>query len=125
MEEFTRIQRDFVRDKQGVRALVGLIRDLSGRLPLLDPQDPVLRKGQDATERAIVELGVQMARLRRAEPPEAWQRFHHTLLESLRLQLEGYQEMTRVIQDWKPDHLVAGEALVRRGMSLLEAGVPE
>lgn len=122
-EEFARIQRDFVRDKEGVRAVAGLFREF-GHAHSSPPDDPLLEKGKEATERAIVELGVELEKLRDIGVPPAWAIFHGRLLESLRLQLEGYHVMARVFGDWKQEHLTAGQELVRRGMALLEAGTP-
>lgn len=123
-EEFGRVQREFIRSKSGVRALVGLIRDISGGLPQLGPDDPVLHKAREATEKALVELGVQTQRLERAEPPELWRPFHERLLESLRLQLDGYHEMSMALREYRIDFLQRGQARVLEGMSLLEAGQP-
>lgn len=121
-EEFGRIQRDFVLERDGVRAVVRFIEEFSGSRPSFTPGDPVIDKGKAAAERAIIDLGVQYQRLCEADPPPEWEPFHRTLVRSIRLQLEGYQEMARVFEDSDLEHLRRGNALVREGMGLLEAG---
>lgn len=122
-EQFARIQLEFVRHKEGVRALANLFREFGGGTGL-PTGDPLLEKGREATERAIVGLGLEFESLRQEKVPPVWQLFHGRLLESLRLQLEGYEVMARVFQDWDQEHLRRGQELVRRGMALLEAGQP-
>lgn len=121
-EEFGRIQRDFVLQKHGVQAVIRFIEDFSGSRPVFQAEDPVMRKGRGAAERAIEELEREFQGLHHADPPAAWKLFHTTLLESVRLQLEGYREMVKVFQDSDLEHLKRGKRLISEGMGLLEAG---
>lgn len=121
-EEFGRIQRDFVLQRHGVQAVIRFIEDFSGSRPAFNRDDPVLVKGRTAAERAIEDLSREFQDLHHAEPPAAWRLFHGTLLESVRLQLEGYREMIRVFDDADVAHLRKGKAMVDQGMGLLEAG---
>ena len=122
IEHFGTIQRNFVLDKSGIRAIVKFIEDFAGAPPSFSLDDPVILKGKQAAGRVIEELGVQHAELQRLAPPERWQRFHASLVSSIELQLRGYKEMTRVFEDSDVNHLTKGQELVNQGMSLLEGG---
>lgn len=121
-EEFGRIQRDFVLQKHGVQAVIRFIEDFSGTRPAFKPDDPVMVKGRGAAERAIEDLKREFQDLHHAEPPPQWKLFHATLLESVRLQLEGYREMVKVFDDSDVEHLRRGKIMIEKGMGLLEAG---
>lgn len=122
IEHFGTIQRNFVLDKSGIRAIVKFIEDFAGAPPTFSLDDPVILKGKQAATRVINELGTQYAELERIEPPERWQRFHESLLSSIQLQLQGYKEMTQVFEDSDISHLSSGQELVNRGMGILEGG---
>ncbi|HXE72329.1 MAG TPA: hypothetical protein VNO81_06680 [Candidatus Nitrosotenuis sp.] len=122
IEDFGRIQRDFVLDKNGIRAIVRFIEDFSGSPPRFALDDPVVVKGRKAAERVIAELERELASLQEVRPPAEWEQFHQSLVRSLELQLQGYREMSRVFQDSDTAHLRAGRELVDRGMGLLQSG---
>lgn len=122
IEHFGTIQRNFVLDKSGIRAIVKFIEDFAGGPPTFSLDDPVILKGKQAASRVIEELGVQHDELQRLHPPERWQRFHASLVSSIELQLRGYKEMTRVFEDSDVSHLTRGQELVNQGMSILEGG---
>ncbi|NDD27066.1 MAG: hypothetical protein EB084_02220 [Proteobacteria bacterium] len=122
IERFGTIQRNFVLDKSGIRAIVKFIGDFAGAPPTFSLDDPVILKGKQAAMRVVEELGVQLDDLQQLSPPERWMRFHASLVSSIELQLKGYQEMTRVFEDSDVAHLSQGQALVNEGMSILEGG---
>lgn len=122
IEHFGTIQRNFVLDKSGIRAIVKFIEDFAGAPPTFSLDDPVILKGKQAASRVIEELGKQHADLQQLAPPERWVRFHASLVSSIELQLRGYKEMTRVFEDSDVSHLTQGQELVNQGMSILEGG---
>lgn len=122
IEHFGTIQRNFVLDKSGIRAIVKFIEDFAGSPPTFSLDDPVILKGKQAATRVIEELGVQNEDLQRIHPPERWVKFHESLVSSIKLQLQGYKEMTRVFEDSDISHLSNGQELVNRGMGILEGG---
>jgi len=122
IEQFGTIQRNFVLDRQGIRAIVRFIQDLEGKHPVFALDDPVLQKGKGAAERVIQELAHQLKTLEALTPPQIWARFHSAFLDSIRLQLEGYREMMKVFNDNRIEHIAKGQEKVDRGMSILSAG---
>jgi hypothetical protein len=122
IENFGNIQRNFVLDKTGIRAIIKFIEDLEGRRPFFELDDPVVQKGKVAAKRVIDELSVQLESLIKMEPPKPWEQFHGTLVESIKLQLEGYKEMSLVFEDSNMSHILEGQELVNRGMNILEGG---
>lgn len=116
------IQRKFVLDKTGIRAIIRFIEDLEGRRPFFELDDPVVRKGKMAVKRVIDELSRQMEILEDLKPPQPWKEFHRTLVQSIKLQLEGYQEMSMVFEDSNMDHIADGQEMVGQGMKILEGG---
>lgn len=122
IEHFGTIQRNFVLDKSGIRAIVKFIEDFAGAPPSFSLDDPVILKGKQAATRVIEELGEQYEELMRIKAPERWLKFHESLLSSIKLQLQGYKEMTRVFEDSDISHLSNGQELVNQGMGILEGG---
>ncbi|MEW6278820.1 MAG: hypothetical protein AB1758_09375 [Candidatus Eremiobacterota bacterium] len=122
IEDFGRIQREFVLSKNGIRAVVRLIEEMSGTPPVFDLSDPVVQKGRKATFQVISELDRLGRVLASVRPPAAWERFHRTLLESLGLQLDGYREMVLVFEDRSREHLRRGQRMVDQGLGRLAAG---
>jgi len=122
IEQFGTIQRNFVLDKSGIRAIVKFIEDFAGAPPTFSLDDPVILKGKQAAFKVIEELGKQLGDLERIQAPGVWARFHESLVSSIRLQLQGYKEMTRVFEDSDINHLSHGQELVNQGMAILEGG---
>jgi hypothetical protein len=122
IEQFGTIQRNFVLDKNGIRAIVKFIEDFAGAPPSFSLDDPVILKGRQAAFKVIEELTRQLEDLQRIESPEIWAKFHQSLITSITLQLEGYKEMTKVFEDSDTRHLSNGQELVKRGMGILEGG---
>ena len=124
IELFGSIQHEFVYQKTGVVALVKLIRSMGGSPSELSLRDPVMQKGKSAALKVIGELECQLGELREIEPPAVWSNFHSMLLSSLELQLEGYREMLKVFEDSEIRHIGRGKDIVKKGMSILEGGIP-
>lgn len=122
IENFGTIQRNFVLDKSGIRAIIKFIEDLEGRRPFFDLDDPVVQKGKAAANRVIEALSGQLQILEDLQAPPMWKKFHDSLVESIRTQLEGYREMSLVFEDSDMDHVTDGQEMVNRGMKLLEGG---
>ena len=122
IDHFGTIQRNFVLDKSGIKAIVKFIQDFAGAPPSFSLDDPVILKGKQAAFKVIDELGKQLSDLRTVKPPDVWEKFHESLLSSIQLQLEGYQEMVRVFEDSDVHHLSEGQDLVNKGMGILEGG---
>jgi hypothetical protein len=122
IENFGTIQRNFVLDKTGIRAIIKFIEDLEGRRPFFELDDPVVQKGKTAAKKVIDELTVQLDLLKEMEPPQPWTQFHQTLIESIKFQLEGYKEMSQVFEDSNMNHILEGQEMVNRGMKILEGG---
>lgn len=121
IESFGTIQRNFVLDKTGVRAVINFIEQFEGHRPLFDMDDPVVIKGRLAAQKVVEELTKQLKFLEKLEYPADWEQFHKTLLESIQLQLEGYREMTKVFEDCNLEHVEKGRDLVNSGMNLLQS----
>lgn len=122
IEKFAVIQRKFVQDKQGVQAIIRFIEDFSGAPQSFSLDDPVIQKGRSAAQRVAAEMEEQLKELQKLRPPEVWTKFHETLTQSIKLQLDGYKEMSKVFESRNVIHIAAGQKLVNEGMSLLEAG---
>ncbi len=122
IENFGTIQRQFVLDKSGIRAIIKFIEDLEGHRPFFELDDPVVQKGKTAAERVIESLEEQMKTLEALSPPPSWKKFHESFLESIKLQLKGYKEMALVFEDSNVDHIIKGQELIDKGMELLEGG---
>ena len=122
IEQLGSIQRTFVLDKNGIRAIVRLIEEMGGAPPVFSLDDPVILKGRAAALRVVEELAAQLATLEAIDAPDIWAHFHQSLVTSIGLQLQGYRAMTRVFDDSNPRHLAEGQELVTRGMAMLEAG---
>lgn len=123
IEQFGVIQRQFIMDRKGIHAIVKFIEDFSGQPQSFSLDDPVIQKGKATTHRVIKEMEDQLSQLEALNPPELWQTFHQTLLKSIKLQLEGYKEMSKVFENRNTIHIAAGQKLVNEGMGLLEAGI--
>lgn len=122
IESLGTIQRNFVLDKTGIRAIIKFIEDLEGRRPFFDLDDPVVQKGKTAAGRVIGELEKQLERLGKISPPASWKEFHRSLVESISLQLEGYKEMFLIFEDSSIEHVTEGQNMVSQGMKILEGG---
>jgi hypothetical protein len=84
--------------------------------------DPVVQKGKTAARRVIDELTEQLKFLEAVEAPALWGQFHHSLIESIRYQVQGYKEMAMVFEDSNMNHIIEGQEMVDRGMKILEGG---
>ncbi|MHB2015582.1 MAG: hypothetical protein ACYCW6_01410 [Candidatus Xenobia bacterium] len=122
IDHFGTIQRNFVLDKSGIKAIVKFIQDFAGQPPSFSLDDPVVLKGKQAAFRVIDELEKQLSELQGLKPPDVWDKFHESLLSSIQLQLQGYKEMVRVFDDSDINHLQHGQELVNKGMGILEGG---
>ncbi|MCL5773517.1 MAG: hypothetical protein M1536_03980 [Firmicutes bacterium] len=125
IEEFGTIQRNFVLDKNGVRAIVKFVQELEGKTPVFALDDPVVQKGKQVATKVIEGLARQLEVLEKIKPPDVWTKFHESLISSLKLQLQGYREMAKVFDDHNPAHINKGQDFVSKGMGLLEAGNKE
>ena len=121
IERFGEIQRKFVFDKDGIKAIVKLIEDLEGKRPVFTLNDPLIAKGKKAALNMITELNKQLEALEKIKPPADWKKFHRSLVASLSLQLEGYQEMMLVFNDNNFEHINLGQLKVNQGMKILSA----
>jgi len=122
IEHFGTIQRNFVLDKTGVRAIIVFIEQFEGRRPYFELNDPVVEKGKAAAYRVIKELSGQLDFLMKLECPDNWKKFHGKLVESLEIQLEGYKEMVKVFEDSRLEHIESGHNLVNKGVGILQCG---
>jgi len=122
IERFGTIQRNFILDKTGIRAIIKFIEDLEGRPPFFELDDPVVQKGKAAADKVIRELSTQLSALEALEAPKRWKEFHSSIVNSIRLQLEGYREMALVFEDSNMDHISYGQQMVNSGMKILEGG---
>lgn len=125
IERFGTIQRNFVLDKTGVRAIINFIEQFEGHRPFFELDDPVVEKGRAAAFKVMEELSRQLEYLKNMEYPPVWEKFHKTLVDSIRIQLEGYREMTKVFEDCNLKHVEEGRDLVNQGMNLLQGGKKE
>lgn len=122
IESFGTIQRNFVLDKTGIRAIIKFIEDFEGRRPFFELDDPVVQKGRLAARRVIEELATQLDCLKHLSPPPLWGQFHDSLIESIALQIDGYREMYLVFEDSDMEHIIRGQEKVSKGMQILEGG---
>jgi len=122
IEQFGAIQRDFVLDRSGIHAIIEFIENFSGSTPEFSLDDPVLLKGKQAANKVIDKLSQQLVELEDLNPPEIWQQFHRSLVSSIKLQLQGYKEMTRIFTDKDISHIHNGREMVDQGMKILEGG---
>ena len=121
IEQFGIIQKKFVLDKEGVKAIVKFIETLEGKPPTFSLDDPVMVKGKKSAFYVIEELQKQLKALKEITPPEKWELFHRTLTASISLQLEGYREMAKVFSDNDPQHIFKGQEKVNEGMEMISA----
>lgn len=123
IESFGVIQREFVLHKNGITAVIELIKNFSvdknARIPL---DDPIIQQGKIVVDKVIKELKNTYSQLERAFPPGEWRRFHNTLINSLVLQVKGYEIMFKTFNDYKISHILEGKELVDRGITLLAGG---
>ncbi|MCE1245732.1 MAG: hypothetical protein LWY06_03715 [Firmicutes bacterium] len=119
------VQRKFVLDKSGVRAIINFIEQIEGIRPFFELDDPVLQKGKAAALNVTKELSRQLEEISQLTPPPAWENFHATLLESIGMQLKGYGEMVKVFEDSDLKHIEDGQKLVDMGMKILQGGKKE
>ncbi|HEY4003042.1 MAG TPA: hypothetical protein VGO93_29505 [Candidatus Xenobia bacterium] len=122
LDHFGTIQRNLVRDKNGIGAIVKFIQDFAGTAPAFSLDDPVILKGKQAAFKVIDELEKQLLDLQNVKPPDIWEKFHQSLLSSIQLQLDGYKEMVRVFEDSDIAHLSEGQDMVNKGFGILEGG---
>ncbi|MFP4496903.1 MAG: hypothetical protein ACLFQV_01730 [Vulcanimicrobiota bacterium] len=122
VENFGEIQRNFVLDKTGIKAIIKFVEDLEGRRPFFDLDDPVVQKGKKASEKVIEQLTQELNSLEKIKAPEKWKDFHSRLIHSLETQLQGYREMTLVFEDSDLIHIEEGQLIVNNGMKMLEGG---
>lgn len=125
IESFGSIQREFVLDKRGVHALVRLVEELGGHAEGLELNDPVILKGKKSVEKVITSLESQVNSLVELDPPERWETFHNTLKSSLEIQVKGYKEMFKVFRDSDVRHIIKGQKIVDRGITLLSGGIKQ
>lgn len=122
IERFGTIQRNFVLDKTGVRAIINFIEQFEGKRPFFELDDPVVLKGKAAAYKVIEELSKQVDYLKQLEYPSVWESFHKVLVESIEEQLNGYNEMIKVFEDSKLKHIETGHKMVSKGMNILQGG---
>lgn len=122
IERFGTIQRNFVLDKTGVRAIINFIEQFEGKHPFFELDDPVVQKGKAAAFKVIEELGKQVNYLKQLESPSNWESFHKVLVKSIEEQLNGYNEMIKVFEDSKLEHIEIGHKMVNKGMNILQGG---
>lgn len=125
IEQFGTIQRNFVLDKAGIRAIINFIEQFQGRRPFFELDDPVVQKGKSAAYKVIDELSKQLKSLDSMEYPTDWSQFHNSLVRSIRIQLDGYREMVKVFEDSNLIHISEGQEIVNRGMDILRSGKKE
>jgi hypothetical protein len=73
----------------------------------------------------IKDLSCQLEELEKQEAPPVWEKFHSTLVESIRLQIKGYKEMVKVFDDSELSHIEEGQKQVNSGMEILQGGKKE
>jgi len=121
IENFGKIQKTLVLDKEGIKAITRLVEEWEGKPHTFSLDDPVTLKGRQAAEKVLGELEKQSVELSRITPPERWSTFHQKLSDSISLQIEGYREMLQVFKDREPRHLLSGQEKINQGMGLLSA----
>jgi len=125
IEQFGTIQRNFVLDKAGIRAIINFIEQFQGRRPFFELSDPVVQKGKVAANKVIKELSKQLKSLDSLKCPDNWSQFHNSLVKSISIQLDGYREMVKVFEDSNLLHISEGQEIVNRGMDILRSGKKE
>ncbi|MDQ7823039.1 MAG: hypothetical protein RDV48_09620 [Candidatus Eremiobacteraeota bacterium] len=122
IERFGSIQNQFVQEKNGVVSLVKFIENIEGSQPSLSLKDPVMQKGKSAASVMVQALEQELGALEAISPPEVWAKFHENMVTSIKLQVEGYQEMMKVFEDNDIKHIGRGKDIVSKGMNILEGG---
>jgi hypothetical protein len=122
MVNLSTIQRKFVTDKTGIRAIIKFIEDFEGRRPFFELDDPVVKKGKILANSVVEEMAIQLNTLSNLRAPGKWQKFHKMMTDSIRTQIDGYKEMIQVFEDSEMDHIIKGKDKVNEGMQLLEMG---
>ncbi|MFH1454263.1 MAG: hypothetical protein ABIH00_09865 [Armatimonadota bacterium] len=121
---FGEIQKRFNAGRDGIKAIVSFIGEMSRKkTPAFALDDPILVRGSELMKEVIDSLDEQLKAAKKVSAPTEFSKFHKDLLESLKLQVSGYKEMTDMFADYKVTHALKGKDKVTKGVELIEKAV--
>ena len=115
------MQKEVIYSHKGLQAVMNLFREFSQEPVRRDPRDPVYQQAKGILENLVNSIRELYETLVSVSPPRSWQLFHEVFSKSLKLQLEGYEEMLMAFEDGNVEHIRLGSYKVDQGLKLLEA----
>jgi len=121
IENIEKIQQDLIIEQKMMKNLISLLNQYSTKSEkIIDLDDPVIKKAKELLSNLINALQKEYYKMDLLQPDEKWAQFHEKFKQSLKTQIEGYQEILMVFTDGNITHIKIGSKKVEQGLKIID-----
>jgi len=121
IENIEKIHEELIIEQKMMKNLISLLNHYSSKNEkVVDLEDPVVKKAKELLIKLINSLQREYYKIDLLEPDESWKQFHEKFKQSLKYQIEGYQEILMVFTDGNITHIKVGSKKVEQALRIID-----
>jgi hypothetical protein len=123
LENIEKIQQRLLANKKDIENIISLLKEFSSNPISNNLDDPIIQRAKKTLNELINDLQNEYYKLESLTPPKDWEKFHYVFLNSLKQQIEGYEEIFLVFIDGNVTHINIGNLKIKNALDILHENV--
>jgi hypothetical protein len=123
LENIEKIQQKLLANKKDIENIISLLKEFSSNPISNNLDDPIIQRAKKTLNELINDLQNEYYKLESLTPPKDWEKFHYVFLNSLKQQIEGYEEIFLVFIDGNVTHINIGNLKIKNALDILHENV--
>jgi hypothetical protein len=123
LENIEKIQQKLLANKKDIENIISLLKEFSSNPIDNNLDDPIIQRAKKTLNELINDLQNEYYKLESLTPPKDWEKFHYVFLNSLKQQIEGYEEIFLVFIDGNVTHINIGNLKIKNALDILHENV--
>jgi hypothetical protein len=123
LENIEKIQQKLLANKKDIENIISLLKEFSSNPISNNLDDPIIQRAKKTLNELINDLQNEYYKLESLNPTKDWEKFHYVFLNSLKQQIEGYEEIFLVFIDGNVTHINIGNLKIKNALDILHENV--
>jgi hypothetical protein len=123
LENIEKIQQKLLANKKDIENIISLLKEFSSKPIDNNLDDPIVQRAKKTLNELINDLQNEYYKLESLNPTKDWEKFHYVFLNSLKQQIEGYEEIFLVFIDGNVTHINIGNLKIKNALDILHENV--
>jgi len=123
LENIEKIQQRLLANKKDIENIISLLKEFSSNPISNNLDDPIIQRAKKTLNELINDLQNEYYKLESLTPTKDWEKFHYVFLNSLKQQIEGYEEIFLVFIDGNVTHINIGNLKIKNALDILHENV--